>query len=192
MRLKNAALFSLAVLKETPSFLRDVLIGLPLIHLVALIGAPRQVLGILFVGPLVGISLFLLNPKSMGIGLLAGLVASIALPALPLLYIAAIGLSLNILTGTLESLIVRTQNHLELAAKTLSEPGHAQLNYYGRKDLVEEKFPGGLGPIPKALFYNFRAANYVSSESDKPYNKYADTHHIPENFGGLKPIRSKR
>tara|TARA_R110002110_G_scaffold271566_3_gene487098 strand:- start:127498 stop:128058 length:561 start_codon:yes stop_codon:yes gene_type:complete len=182
--------FTKELLKETPGFVFDLMINIPLMHLMAILQSPRDILAILVVGPIAGFTSFLTNPKSLGVGLVAGLAASFLFPVMPIISIIAIGLGMSFLTSTIESLVVRTQNRIKLEKGYDSAGTSGLLAYYGRKELVEDAFPRGqaptgLGPMSKAIYNDFQWANSASFK--RPYNTYSDTHHIPENLGGFRP-----
>jgi len=183
--LKKGLNFIKTFLFHSIIMLYNVAIYIPLIHILNVLDQPSSIFQTLIIGPIVGIAAFLLNPKSLIAGSVVALAASFGFPALPLNYLLAVGLGANTLFGFFESVVTRINNQSILRKATI--PGQGMLNYYGRKEIVAEKFPHGLGPIPRGLYYNFLSANICSTPGYRP-NRTEELYHMPETIAGLKPI----
>jgi hypothetical protein len=189
--------FAKELLKETPGFLYDLCIDIPLMHLKAARKSPRDVLAILVLGPIAGFTSFLTNPKSLGVGLVAGFAASFVFPVMPIISTIAIGLGMSFLTSTIESLVVRTQHRIELEnlnnilyeerAGSFASLREEQVEKFFESDISPSNMcprlnPAGLGPLSKAIYHDFHKANNSSSSMSWSYE---NIQHIPERLDGF-------
>lgn len=193
--------FTKAVIRESFGLLRD-LLEIPVWHFWGLRDAPAPLVR-LFVGPLVGLTVFMLHPINLATGVigygLANYYAGMTLLSpltfglgINLLSPLAIGLGLNLLTGLAHSLVIRIKHSLERARiRQNATDGYG--SYYSLKALTGSKYWDqekcelaiGLGPVGNGLYYNFTAVNALvgSVDGSKLYNTYW----LPEKVAGIRP-----
>lgn len=188
---KKACHFCGFIVSESANLAYYILFIIPLCHILGFLSRPTLInlFGVFVLGPLMGLYTFLSTPKSLAVGL-AALTTSIACSfffPLPLSYSFGIGLGFNLLTGLVQSRVTRYYNQKELEEQTKDlGKDEGQLAFYVRRDLVNSKFPDALGPLPKALHYNFKTANQLAPVGTRPFGK-EELYWLPENMGGLAP-----
>lgn len=186
--LKKAVLYLKDFLYTSCLLAFGIFIIIPICHLLTILTSPKSILGVLVIGPVVGLGSFLLNRNSFIAGSIGALATFLGLPSLPIFYPIAAGLGLNLLTGFFESVVVRIKTVHSSQAKLLEAQAtgkefHMVEHHRFDRDLKETDF-NSIGPLAKSLYFNFKTANKHANSNRKPYDPN-DLYSFPAGVGGL-------